>query len=141
MGVATVGAEAQVARAHGGGKPSGNRLLAEREMARTLDQVLQERVVGALLGLTDVALHAVHAQPQLFPDIVVEVRLARRRGRPALFLEHDGPSNGTSPARRNAPGGTIANRPGAAHPLLRKEPLREALLPCARGRARRVPRR
>ena len=42
VGVAAIGAERKIARLHGGGKAGGNRLLAERKMARALDQVLQE---------------------------------------------------------------------------------------------------
>ena len=53
VGVAAVGAERQVALLHGGGEARRHRLLAERQMARALHQVLQEQVVGALLGLAD----------------------------------------------------------------------------------------
>ena len=47
-----IGAERQVALDHRLGETGGDRLLAEREMAGALDQVLQEQVVGALLSLT-----------------------------------------------------------------------------------------
>ena len=64
VGVAAVGAEREVARLHGGGEAGGHRLLAQREVAGALHQVLQEQVVGALLGLADLDLHAVHLEPQ-----------------------------------------------------------------------------
>ena len=53
VGVAAIGAEAEVARLHRRGETGGDRLLAEREMAGALHQILQEKIVGALFGLPD----------------------------------------------------------------------------------------
>ncbi len=64
MGVAAIGAERQIARLHGGGAAGGDRLLAERQVARALHQVLQEQIEGALLGLANLDLHAKHAKPR-----------------------------------------------------------------------------
>ena len=72
MGVAAVGAERQVARLHGRGEAGRHRLLAEREVAGALHQVLQEQVVGPLLGLADLDQHAIHLEPQLLADVVVD---------------------------------------------------------------------
>ncbi len=88
MGVPAIGAEAQVSRLHGGRKPGGDRLLAEREVARALHQVLQEQVEGALLGLAQLDLHAIQTQPQLLADIVVEFRARREFGRADRFSCH-----------------------------------------------------
>jgi hypothetical protein len=60
MGVAAIGAEREIAGLHRGGEAGGHRLLAEREVARALHQVLQEEIEGALLTLADLDLHAVH---------------------------------------------------------------------------------
>ena len=51
--VTAIGAEGQVAGLHGRRKSRGNRFLAEREVARSLDQILQEQIEGALLALAD----------------------------------------------------------------------------------------
>ena len=72
VGVAAIGAEREVAGLHRGGKAGRHRLLAEREVARALDQVLQEQIEGALLALADLDLHAVHGQPLLLADVVVD---------------------------------------------------------------------
>ena len=40
-------------------------------MAGALHQVLQEQIVGALLGLADLDLHAENLQPHLLADVVV----------------------------------------------------------------------
>src|SRR5208283_37037 len=56
-------------------------------MAGALDQVLQEQIERALLGLADLDLHAIHVEPLLFADVVVEARLRRRRT--VLDLGHE----------------------------------------------------
>src|SRR5439155_1401670 len=43
-----------------------DRLLAEREVARALHQVLQEQVVGALFAIADFDLQLVQSQPRRF---------------------------------------------------------------------------
>jgi hypothetical protein len=47
-------------------------------MARALDQVLQEQIERALLGLADLDLDAIQAKPRLLADIVIEARLRER---------------------------------------------------------------
>ena len=46
VGMAAIGAEAEIALTHGRGEAGGDRLLAERQMACALDQVLQEEIVA-----------------------------------------------------------------------------------------------
>ena len=56
-------------------------------MAGALHQVLQEQIVGALLGLADLDLRAIHGEPRFLADIVVEGRHRRRRA--VLDLGHE----------------------------------------------------
>ena len=86
VGVAAIGAERQVALLHRHREARRHRLLAERQMARALHQVLQEQVEGALLGLADVDLAAIELQPRLLADVVVEARAGRGLG----FVQHVG---------------------------------------------------
>ena len=53
------------------GKAGRDRLLAEREVACALDEVLQEQVVGALLGLAQFELGAVEREPRRLADVVI----------------------------------------------------------------------
>ncbi len=92
MGVAAIGAERQVAGLHGGGEAGRHRLLAERQVARALDQVLQEQIEGALLGLADLDLHAVHGEPHLLADVVVDARTGPV-GCAGWFFRHYGTSD------------------------------------------------
>ena len=69
MGVAPIGAEREIAGLHRAGEARRHRLLAERQVARALHQVLQEQVVGALLGFAEHHLRPVHGQPHLFAEI------------------------------------------------------------------------
>src|SRR6516164_7604038 len=77
--MAAIGAKAQISGSHGGGETGGDRLLAERQVARALDQILQEQVERALFGLANFDLGAVEAKPRLLADIVIEVCLRRER--------------------------------------------------------------
>ena len=70
-----IGAERQIARLHRGGEAGRDRFLPERQMARALDQVLQEQVVGALLGFAQQHLRAVQFEPRVLADIVVQAGL------------------------------------------------------------------
>ena len=72
MGMAAISAEREIALLHRLGKPGGDRLLPERQMAGALDQVLQEQVVGALFRLAQAHLRAVQGQALLLADIVVQ---------------------------------------------------------------------
>ena len=87
MGVAAIGAEREVARLHRGGEARRDRLLAEREMAGALHQVLQEQVEGALLALADLDLQAVQREPLLLADIVVDAGTGAV-GRTRWFFRH-----------------------------------------------------
>jgi hypothetical protein len=69
-------------------KARRDRLLAERQMARALDEVLQEQVVGALLSLPEVDLAAVKLEPGRLPDVVVYGVLG------GGFVQHGGSSGG-----------------------------------------------
>ncbi len=51
------------------------RLLTEGKMAGALDQVLQEKIKRALLGLADLDLGAIDGGPLFFADVVVEARM------------------------------------------------------------------
>jgi len=63
MRVPAIGAEAQIAGLHRHGEAGGNRLLAERQVAGALDEILQEEIEGALLGLANL--------DQLLPAVIV----------------------------------------------------------------------
>src|SRR5205085_8290417 len=65
MRVAPIGAEGKVAWLHGAGKSRRDRFLAEREMARAFDKVLQKKIIGALLALADHDLRAVQGEAEL----------------------------------------------------------------------------
>ena len=57
--VAAIGAERPVVGAHRDAERRCDRFLAERQMARALDQVLQKKIVGALLAVTQLELQAI----------------------------------------------------------------------------------
>src|SRR5688572_4137870 len=82
--MAAVCAEAEVPRLHRRGAARCDRFLAQREVAGALDQVLQEKVERALLGLTKAELRAIELEPTLFADVVV----ARARVRRVAFRRH-----------------------------------------------------
>ena len=90
MRMAAIGAERKVARLHRLGEAGGNRLLAERQVAGSLDQVLEKQVVGALLRLTDGELRPVELETGGFADVVVAERRAgaRRRTATAFLFRH-----------------------------------------------------
>jgi hypothetical protein len=71
MGVSAVRAKGKIARLHGGAETGGHGLLAQRKMAGAFYQVLQEKIVGALLGFPDFELRAVHPQTNLFAYVVL----------------------------------------------------------------------
>ena len=74
MRVPAIGAETEVAGPHRRGEACRDRFLAEREMARALDQILQKQLVGLLLRLANDELRTIHLQPLLLADIVVDAR-------------------------------------------------------------------
>ena len=53
MRVAAIGAERLVALAHRDAEPRRDRLLADRQMARALDHVLQKEIEGALFAIAN----------------------------------------------------------------------------------------
>ena len=67
--------KAEIAGLHGGGEAGGDGLLAERQVAGAFDEILQEQIVGALLGLADLDLHAIHGEPLVLADVVIEACL------------------------------------------------------------------
>src|SRR3954470_5125071 len=69
-------------------------------MARALHQVLQEQIEGALLGLAQLELHAIHAQPQFLADVVIDVGSGFFRLRCAVLdFGHEAPRYGRKSAR------------------------------------------
>ncbi len=106
VGMAAIGAERQVAGLHRRREAGRHRLLPERQVAGALHQVLQEQVEGALLGLAEFHLHAVHLQPHLLADVVIDA-LAGTIGRSGWLLAH-GRTSKSGPRRdgwRVRPGG------------------------------------
>ena len=83
VGMTAIGAERVVALLHGTSKARRHRLLAERQMAGALDQVLEEQVERALLGFADHYLGAVHRQALFFADVIVQIGAGSSR-RPVL---------------------------------------------------------
>jgi hypothetical protein len=73
VGVTAVGAEREITRFHCGRATGSDRFLAEREMTRALDQVLQEQVEGPPLGLANFDLHAIHVKARFLANVVVEL--------------------------------------------------------------------
>ena len=69
VGVAAVGAEAEIAGLHGRGATGGDGFLAERKVAGALHQALQKQVVGALLRFANLHLQTVKAEPECFTDL------------------------------------------------------------------------
>ena len=83
VGVAAIGAERKIAGLHRAGEARRHRFLAQRQMASALHQILQEQVIGALLGFAEHDLRPVHGQPHFFADVVIDARLGtdgRARG-------------------------------------------------------------
>jgi len=68
MVMPAIRAKRVVVGAHRCSDTGGDGLLAEREMARTLDKVLHEQIVGALFHLPCARHHAVKLEPQLVVD-------------------------------------------------------------------------
>ena len=91
VGMAAIGAEGVVALLHRAAEAGRDRFLPEREVAGALHEVLQEQVVGALLGLPQAELRVVELEPHLLADIVVRAAAVagacRRSGR---FPRHFG---------------------------------------------------
>jgi len=82
VGVAAIGAKRMIALLHRDAEAGRDRLLTKRQMARALHQVLQEQVVGALLGLPQPELRVVELEPHLLADVVVRATaIGRRAGR------------------------------------------------------------
>src|ERR1700689_3949750 len=79
MGMAAIGAEAPVAWLHRHSESGGDRLLADRQMAGSLDQVLQKQVVGTFLDGANLELAAVQGQPRRGCDLVTRSRPGRGR--------------------------------------------------------------
>ena len=101
-------------------------------MAGALDQVLQEQVVGALLGLAQPHLRAVELQPHLLADIVVQAGRWPARGPVAGFVAIGGSSGA----------GYVWRRILAAAAGTLRQPARTARLPRTRLAVQQVePRR
>ena len=83
--MAAIGAEAQVPGTHRDREAGRDRLLAEREVARALDQVLQEQVERALLAFADLDLNPIQAQARFLADIVVQAGPAAAGARSSIL--------------------------------------------------------
>ena len=80
VAVSTVGGERVVVGAQGDAERGGRRFHAGGEVARALDEVLQEQVVEPLLELADLLLAPVELQPGLEVDVgIVQCRVERLR--------------------------------------------------------------
>ena len=110
--VAAIGAERQVVGPHGRGEARRHRFVAGREVDRSLDQVLEKQVVGALLEQPRGELRSVHPKPDFGSDVVVG-RIRGCRTRSAL-LRH-ARLQFAAPALRAGPGACTLMR-GCAHP-------------------------
>src|SRR5712671_7842895 len=72
--MAAVGAEGVVVLVHRRGEPGCDRFLAEREVTRALDQILQEEIICALFGVADFDLQLEQAQPRRLGDLLAALR-------------------------------------------------------------------
>ena len=88
MRVAAVGAERPVVGAHRDAEAGGDRFLAEREMARALDEVLEEEIVRALLAVAQLELLAIELEPRLAADVDLGLRCFLAFDVVSMFLEH-----------------------------------------------------
>src|SRR5258708_12698569 len=75
--MAAVGAEGVVVLVHRGGEPGRDRFLPEREVTRALHQILQKKVVGALLAVADFDLQLEQPQPRRLGDLLAALRRLR----------------------------------------------------------------
>jgi hypothetical protein len=66
--VPAIRAKGVVIRAHSRSESGRYRFLAEREMARALNEILHEQIVGALLHLPGARHHLIQLEPQLRID-------------------------------------------------------------------------
>jgi hypothetical protein len=71
MSVAAVGGEGVIVRAHCSAKSGGNCLHAQRQVGGSLDQILQEKVVGALSELAKFLELLVHAKADVLADVCI----------------------------------------------------------------------
>src|SRR3990172_11460140 len=69
MRMAAVSTERPVVGPHCHAKASGDRLLTERQVTRTLDQVLQKQIVGAFFAVAQLELQAVELEPRFTADV------------------------------------------------------------------------
>ena len=79
VGVAAVRAERLVAPLHGGAEPRCDRLLAEREMASSFDEILQEEVVSPLFAIPDFHLNLIKLQSLFQTNVIIGFPANRRR--------------------------------------------------------------
>ena len=72
--VTAIGAERPVVGTHRDTEGSGDRFLSERQMARALDQVLQEEIVRTLLAVAQLELQAVELHARFPADVDLGLR-------------------------------------------------------------------
>jgi hypothetical protein len=72
VSVAAVRAERFVALLHRHAKSGRDRFLSERQMARALDHILKEKVVGALFAVSYLDLKPEELEPPIQTDVIVQ---------------------------------------------------------------------
>src|SRR6476646_442417 len=98
--VAAIRAERVVVLTHGDGKAGRNRLLSEGQVARALDQVLQEEVIRALLEIAQLDHELIEAEPSLVTGTCTLSPLGSNQCGPSLSpLCAQGWGVGPEPAR------------------------------------------
>ena len=75
MGVSAIGAKGFVTLAHGDAESCGDGLLPERKMARALDQILEEEIIGAFFAIANFDLQAEQLQSLFNADVVIARRV------------------------------------------------------------------
>src|SRR5665213_1981869 len=78
MSVTPIGAEGLVAALHGDGKAGRDGFLANGQVARAFDEVLQKQLVSALFAIADLDLKPEQLNAPLGADVVVRAALGWR---------------------------------------------------------------
>src|SRR5262245_21999608 len=115
MGMTAIRAEREITRLHCDSETGCHRFLSERQVTGSLDQVLEEQIVGALFRLPDHDLRPVQFEPFLLADIVIQSG-AGLRLRTVLCCGHE------NPQKSLISGGNLAPRMTLRQPV-QKAPL------------------
>src|SRR5215831_3637747 len=115
MRMTAVRAEREITWLHCAGETGCHRFLSKRQVTGSLDQVLQEQIVGALFSLPDHDLRPVQFEPLLLANIVIQSG-AGLRLRTVLCCGHE------NPRKSLISGGNLAPRMTLRQPA-RKAPV------------------